>query len=135
MRERVAVVGEPVGEKGRVEVETDALFAAPVDPALEMFRRERVALDGFAVRFGVRSVEVQPVRPGQKRERLRDVRAKFLRRAGAAGIISGGLDAAAALHIAEFFETGDVVALPAVKRNRKFAGAGKSGFGVDASSA
>jgi hypothetical protein len=76
------------------------------------------------VRVQVRSVEVEPVFSGEKAERFFDIGAKFVRRPGFAGIVSGNRQTASQL-AAGIFEPADVVALPTVETD------GQSRQGLD----
>ena len=67
---------------------------------------------------------------GNQSERLIQVSAKFIRRAGFAGIISRGHDAAGE-GTAEILEAADVVTLPAVKRDGDFGKLLEDGVGVN----
>ena len=113
----VAVGRQGVGEKRRIEVHADPPGLRPVDPALKVLGLERVALDLPAAGLGVAGVEVQAMRAGQERQRLVQVGPQLVGRAGLAGIMAGDRQAAAQL-LARVLETADVVALPAVERDR-----------------
>ena len=113
----VAVGRQRVGEIGRVEVHADPPGLRPVDPASEMFGLESVALDLPAAGLGIAGVEVQAMRAGQERQRLVQVGPELVGRAGLAGIMAGDRQAAAEL-LAGVLESADVVALPAVQRDR-----------------
>jgi hypothetical protein len=62
-------------------------------------------------------MQVEALLAGDERHRLLGVGAEFLRRAGFAGIIAGG-DQAAAEGAAEIFKSAHVIALPAVEGHR-----------------
>ena len=64
-------------------------------------------------------MQIEPVRAGNQRERFRRVGAKFIRRAGFAGVITRGHEAATE-RSAVVFKTTHIIALPAVKRDRHF---------------
>ena len=99
-------------EIGRVEVEADLLLLCEVYPVLEQVDGIGVAVDLLSVLFGVGGVEVELGRAGDHGAHERDVRAKLVGGACAAGIVAGGLNAAA--QAVGAVETDDVVALPAV---------------------
>ena len=75
-------------------------------------RSTRLAAD-----LGVDRVQVEPMRAGDQRERLFEIGAQLVRRARLAGIVAGDRQAAAEL-FARVLEAADVVALPAVERDR-----------------
>jgi hypothetical protein len=86
----------------------------------------------IAAVFEVEGVEVEAVLAGNEGENFFEVRAQFVRRAGAAGVVAGHGEAAARIAGGGGFEAADIVALPAVDRDRG-AGEGLEGFfGVDA---
>jgi hypothetical protein len=101
-------------EAGGIEIQADAERLGPVNPVLEMLRLDFVAVHLLAAELAVEGVEIEPVRAGNERQRLLGVGAEFLGRAGLAGIIAGGHDAAGE-RAAEIFKTAHVVALPAVQ--------------------
>ena len=114
----VAVGRQGVGEIGGVEVHADP-------PATSPSRSSRWKCSGssasrstlLAAGLGVAGVEVQAMRAGQERQRLVEIGPKLVGRAGLAGIIAGDRQAAADL-LAGALEPADVVALPAVERDR-----------------
>ena len=113
----VAVGRQGVGEIGRVEVHADPPGLRPVDPVLEVLGLERVALDLPAAGLGIAGVEVQAMRAGQERQRLVQIGSELVGRAGLAGIMAGDRQAAPEL-LARILEAADVVALPAMERDR-----------------
>ena len=115
--QREAVGRQRVGEIRGVEVQADPPGLRPVDPALEMLGLERIALDLPAAGLGVAGVQIQAVRAGNERQGLVQVAAQLVGRAGLAGIIAGDGQAAAQL-LADCLKPADVVALPAVQRDR-----------------
>ena len=84
---------------------------------LEMFGLESVALDLAAAGLGIAGVEVQAMRAGQKRQRLVQIGPELVGRACLARIVAGDRQAASQL-LAGVLEPADVVALPAVQRDR-----------------
>jgi len=112
-----AVGGEGMGEAGGIEIEAEAVFLCPRDPVGKMFRLDFIAIHFFAAEFAVEGVKVQAVLAGDQRVGLLQVGAQLLGRAGFAGIIAGGNEAAGQ-HTAGMFKTADVVALPAVEGDR-----------------
>ena len=113
----VAIVGQGVREKRRIEVHADPPGLRPVDPVLEVLGLESVALDLPASGLGVAGVEVQTMCAGQERQRLVQVGSQLVGCAGLAGITAGDRQAAPQL-LATVLETTDVVSLPAVQRDR-----------------
>jgi hypothetical protein len=69
VRQREAVGSLRVGEAGRVEIQADAELFGPVDPALEVLRLERVAVDpGTGRELDVAGVQVEAVLAGNERK-------------------------------------------------------------------
>jgi hypothetical protein len=114
VRQREAVGRLGMREAGGVEIQADADFLGPVNPVLEMLRLDFVAVHFLAAELAVERVQVEAVLAGNERQRLLGVGAQFVRRAGLAGIIAGG-DEAAAERAAEIFKAAHVVALPAME--------------------
>ena len=101
------------------------------DPRREVAGLERVAVDeAVLAEDRVVGVEVEAVRAGDEREGLLDVGHQLLRRAGAAGVVAGRLDAAG--ERAVVVEADDVVALPAVHGDVEPAEGLEGGLDVDA---
>ena len=113
----VAVGRQRMSEVGWVEVHADPPGFRPVDPAAEVLGEEGIALDLLAARLGITGVKVQPMRAGQKRQRLVQVGSELVGRAGLAGIVTGDRQAAPNL-LARVLEPTDVIALPAMERDR-----------------
>ena len=128
---REAVGRLRVREEGRVEIHADLLALGPIDPALEMLRLDLVAIDAAAAELAVEGVQVEAVLAGDQREGLVQVGAKFLGRAGLAGIVARDREAAAEF-FARVLEAADVVALPAVERDRNRGEPLDGRVGVDA---
>ena len=128
-----AVGGERVGEAGWVEIEAVEIErSGPVHPGGEVFWFDGVAFDGFAGEVGVDGVEVEAVATGDEFIDEFQVLAELSERAGFAGIVAGGLDAAAGERGAGFFETADVVALPAVEGDGCGGESDQGGFDIHA---
>ena len=89
----------------------------PVDPPLEVRGLDLVALDFLSTGLGIAGVEVEPVRAGDQRQRLVQVGAQLIGRARLARIIARHRQSAAD-RFAGVLETADIVALPAVQRDR-----------------
>ena len=120
VRKGEAVCAQRMREAGRVEVELDAYVLCPVDPAVKVL--------AFLLVTGNRCIAVEIY--GVERETLdtRDhlhcdfeVSAEFVDGAGAARIVTGGLDTARQ-RSRGVFETDNVVALPALDGYRYFSG-------------
>ncbi len=117
MRQGKPVVGVRVGEIGRVEIEPHRGGLGPVDPAREMFRFQRIAIDLSPAGFGVAGMDIDLVLAGYEGEHLVQVGPHLVTVAGAARVVAGRHDPAAAGTV-RGFEPGHVVALPAVDRDR-----------------
>jgi len=76
-----------------------------------------IAVHFFPAKFPVERVEVQSMPARDEGERLVQVGAQFFGGSRFAGIISGGHETAAQ-SAGRAFKTADVIALPAVERNR-----------------
>lgn len=81
-----------------------------------MLRTEFVAIDPLAAGLGVAGMQVQAMLPGNEREHLLDIAAKFIGRAGLAGIVAGDGQAAAEF-LSHVLKAANVVPLPTVQRN------------------
>ena len=81
MREREIVGGLRMREQRRVEVQADPERLRPVDPAGEMLRADRVAVDAPCAELAVEGVQVEAMRAGNQRQGLRRVAAELVRRA------------------------------------------------------
>ncbi len=98
-----------------------------------MIGREFVARNRFCcAEVGIEGVKVQPVSTWNQRKRFVDVLPQLLNGAGLARIVAGGLDAASAECSASGFKAADVIALPAVQRDRNRFQPLQGGFSVDA---
>ncbi len=91
-----AVGGLRVREERGVEVQTDAQLGRPVHPPLEMRQRDLVPLHPLAAVFQVNGVQAESVLAGDEAESLGGVGAEFVGVAGAAGVVAGGENPAAA---------------------------------------
>lgn len=100
----------------RIEVESRFLFLCPVDPALEVRRRDFIARDRFPG-VQVDGMEIQALCAGDQGKRLVQIGAELPDVSRASRIISRGKNAAGRSACAGF-EADDVVALPAVHGNR-----------------
>ena len=130
MRECETARGLGMREARWVEIEPDALGLGPINPVLEMLRLDFVAVHFLAAELAVKRVQVQTMLAGDEGERPVEVGAEFVGRAGFAGIISRGHNAAGE-RAAEILEAADVVALPAVERDGDFGELLEDGVGVD----
>ena len=129
MRKSQSVGGLRMREEGRIEIEPDLLSLRPVDPTLEMLGANLVAVDFLAVILKINRVEIESLSSRNERERLLRVGTQFIRRSRFAGIIARRENTARQFSGA--FKTGDVVPLPAVKRNLDLINALDSGVNVD----
>ena len=129
MRKGKSVGGLRMREEGRIEIEADLLSLRPVDPTLEILGANLVAVDFLAVILKINRVEIESLSSRNERERLLRVGTQFIRRSRFAGIIARGENTARQFPGA--FETGDVVSLPAVKRDLNLINALDSGVNVD----
>src|SRR5437773_12100612 len=114
MREGEAVSRLRMGKAGRVEVEPYPKRLRPVDPAGEMFRADRVALDASSAELSVERVQVEAMRPRNEGQRLRGVAAELVWSTRLAGIIASRRQAPTQPAV-RLIETPDIVSLPAVK--------------------
>src|SRR5207247_4235268 len=89
----------------------------PDEPGGEVFGAEPIALDGPAAGLGVDGVQIDTMFTWQEAQSLVEISAQLLGVAGLAGIVAGGLDAATGQALV-VLEAADVVALPAVQRQR-----------------
>ena len=130
MCQRHAVDEVRMREAARVEVQPDAELLRPVDPRFEVLRLDLVARD-LLVGVEVDGVQVEALGAGDQCHGLFGVLAQLRGRLGFARIVAGRLDAAAQRDVGHF-ETGDVVALPAVHRYRDGGKCLEGGVGINA---
>ena len=97
-----------------------------------MFRADLVAVDDFAVGFGVDGVEVEALLAGDQGEGLFGVFAEHVRVDGGAGVVADGHDTAAGDGFVMDFEAFHIVALPAVERDGGVGEGGQRGIRVNA---
>ena len=102
-----------VGERGGVEVVLDTVLLAPLNPALEIFGRNLVAVNELALEVAVDFVEIEAVLAGNERHGIENVVTQFIYVAGFAGIVAVDLYSAGETAFARF-KTGYVVSLLAV---------------------
>ena len=112
-RERHVVFDVLVAEERRVEVEADALFLGEVNPSLEVFRLNLVAVD-LLVCDAVRCVQIELVLARDQGIRLADVGHELFWIAGAARVVARRRDAA---RQGIGVKAQDIIALPAVHRD------------------
>src|ERR1700722_6289308 len=101
-------------EARRVEIQAEFIDFGPRDPVFEMIRRDGVAINFATAKLAVKGMQIHPMGPGNKREGMLQIGAKFVRRRGFAGIIARDGDAAAEPP-ARVFKPADIVALPALE--------------------
>src|SRR4051812_13450109 len=112
------VIGRPrVREERRIEIEADTKILRPVDPPGEVFRANRTTIDAAPAELAVARVQAEPVTAGDEGQRLHRVSAELVGRARLPGIVAGRGDAPAQPGCAGL-EAYDVIALPAVERDR-----------------
>ena len=99
--------------------------------SLEMLRLDFVPIYFLPAELAVERVQVQTMFARNQRECLIEIGAEFVGRAGFAGIISGGNNAARK-RAAEILKAAHVIALPAMQRDRNFGELLEDGVGVDA---
>ena len=115
----------------RVKVQAETARLGPVQPAGKVLGGELVPIDAFAKSLGVDGMKVHAVGAGNEGEGLVEVGAEFVGVAGFAGIVAGGLDAAAG-KARGTLETADIIPLPAMQRNGDVAQCGQGAVGINA---
>ncbi len=111
-----------------------SLGLGPVQPCGEVLGAQLVALDALPAGLGVHRVQVQAVPAGDHAIGRVQVAAQLIARAGLAGVVAGGGDAAAK-RLAAVLEAGHVVALPAVQAQRDIRQQIQRPLGIDAQQA
>ena len=106
-----------VGEKGGVEVCTQPSCLAEIYPFFEVLRLQFVPVHPwvFLVKNGVGGMEIDLFGAGAEGQHLVHVGHQFLRGAGTAGVVAGGLDAAGQGLGGVGIKAPDVISLPAVQ--------------------
>ena len=94
MRECEPIGGERMGEIARIEINPESPRLAPIHPALELSDRVGIAIHTASGKVGVAGMDIQSVLAGNERERLVEIGTELRDRAGLAGIVARGLDAA-----------------------------------------
>ena len=117
MRERESICGFRVSETGWVEIHAHLVLLCPIDPVIEMFRLDLIAIHIFSAELAVECMKVEAMFAGDEGECFIEVRAEFIWRAGFSWIISCHRDPAAE-SFAVGFKSTNIIALPAVERNR-----------------
>jgi len=131
VRERDVVVGFGMREISRVEVEADAERFRPVDPAREVLRTDRVAVDCLAAEFAVERVEIEAMAARDQRQRQGRIGAQLIGGPGLARIVPRRCQAATEA-CPELLEPAYVIALPAMQRDGHGSQALERPFGIDA---
>ena len=131
MGERITIIRKRMREERGVEVERNAIVFRPLHPVGEMFGADLVAVNDFAVRFGIDGVEVETLLAGDEREGLFGVFTEHVRRDGGAGVVANGHDAAAGDGFVMDFEAFHIVALPAVEGDGGIGERGQRGIRVN----
>lgn len=110
--------GFRVCEAGWVEIHAHLVRLCPIDPAFEMFWLYLVAVYFFSAKLPIERVEVEPMFSGDQGESFIKIRTEFFRYAGFSRMVSRHGDPAAQ-SFARVFKSPDIIALPAMERNRK----------------
>ena len=118
-----------VRKVGRVEIHADTLTLTPVDPALEVFRLNRIAVDFLSAEIAVDGVEVEAVVAREKTEHLLKVLTQLIDAARFAGVVTRH-GKTATERARAFFESDDIIALPAVQRDWSLGQDGESLFDI-----
>jgi len=118
MGQREAIGGLGMSEVGRIEVQSQLPLLRPADPAAEVLRCEGIPLDAPAARLGITGVQAEAMGAGYERQRLLEIGAQLVGRAGFAGKVARDSQAAAQPAPA-FSKAAHVVALPAMQRQRQ----------------
>ena len=119
-----------MSEEGRIEIKSGVFLLCPVDPRLEMFGSDPVAVHSL-VRVEIDRVEIQTLHAGNKGKGFVDVASEFFRCACPSGIVAGGENSAGSASGIRF-ESPDVIALPAVERDRNGGEFFQCRVGIDA---
>ncbi len=130
MGEGACGAGLGVREEGAVEIQAQPPGGGPLDPAGKMARFKGIAIRGPAARLGIHGMQVDAAPAGDQRQRPVQVGAQFAGGPRPAGIMAGRLKAAQVA--ARGLEAGDVIALPAVNRDRNAGQAAQGAFGIHA---
>src|SRR5690606_22721641 len=115
-RKGKAVGGQRMGKKCGVEIEPQLAIASPIDPTCEVFRRQGIAIHLPATSFGVKSVQVHSMPPGDQRQGLFQISPQLGGRPSPARIRPCGLDPGP-LQARLGFKPSYIVPLPTVERN------------------
>ena len=110
-----------MGEEGGVEVAAQATLLAIVHPLLEMLRFQLIPIHPATVFFienGVGGMEVHFLGAGGQRQHHINIRHQLFRRAGTAGIVTGGLNTAGQRLLRVGVKAANVISLPAMQTNR-----------------
>ena len=114
-----------------VEVETDASIAGPLDPPTKVLRSYLVTIHGLLAELSVERVQVEPMAPGNQRERLVRVCAEFVGRTRLSRVVARRGQAAGQAGLL-VLKADDVVALPAVKGDGNRSYSCERGLDIDA---
>ena len=131
MCEGEPTLDQPVRKIRRIKIHPDTELLRPRDPALKLLGGQRITIDLLAVEFRVGRVQVDPLRPRDERTGPLEIRPQFRCGARAAEIVPRHRNPVAQ-GAAGAVETADIVALPAVHRNRNPREIRQRAVGIDA---
>ena len=108
-----------MGEECRIEICAKVMLFAELHPRRKMLRLQLVAVYPLVGRKNsIAGMKIELFCAGAELQHFLDIRHQLLRRAGAAGITAGRLNAAGQGLHGVGVKTAHVIALPAVQRNR-----------------
>ena len=84
-----------MGEVGRVEVELDSVLLRPADPACEVRRFDRIAVDVTRTKLAIACMQIESVRARDDGQKLFDIGPELRHGTRLPRVVSGHLDAAA----------------------------------------
>ena len=134
VREGEVVLRQGMGKERGIEIQPHAASLGPFDPALEVLGSNLVAVHFPACEFAVDRVKVHAVAPRDEGKRGVEVLAKLLNSSSLPGKVAGRLDPAALQGGSLAFKSTDVVALPAMQRDRRRGEASQGLLGIHAES-
>ena len=124
--------GQAVIKKSGIEVQAQTAFGSPIDPAGKRVERVGVAVGRDTPFLSVASVQVEFGWDGDELKGQVEVGPKLITMAGAAWIVSGGGETGAGHTVlVAGFQTGQVVALPALQGEREGCELREGGLGID----
>ena len=114
----IAIIRHGVAEKRSVEIKADVVRLRPIHPSLKVFRFDLVSVDELGAELAVARMEADPMRTGNDRKHLFKIGSELLDRLRFAGIGAGDLKSTAAELGIGSFKPADIIALPAMNRDR-----------------